>query len=60
MVGAAAAAAQEHSGGVDRGGRWARASATAPGVEAGGATTWQPTERPRRRPWLWSDKIVHT
>ena len=36
MVEGAAAAAQEDSGGVDRGDRWARASAAAVGVEAGG------------------------
>ena len=34
----AAVAAQEDSGGVDRGDRWARASAAAVGVEAGRAT----------------------
>ena len=43
--------AAENSSGIDRGGCWARASATAPGVGArGGVTTRQPTVRPRRRP----------
>ena len=38
MVGGAAAAAQEDSGGVDRGGRWERASAAALGLRPGGGS----------------------
>ena len=45
MAGGAAAATQEDSGGVDQGGRWARVSAAAVEVEAGGATKRAFTER---------------
>ena len=45
MVGGAAAAAQEDSGGVDRGGRWERASAAAVGLRPGRVKKRKLTER---------------
>ena len=50
--------AAEHGDGVDRRGRQVRAFAAARGERPGGATTRQPTERPRRRPWSWSGEDI--